>query len=325
MNRNTTVAALASAAFIGLSAGIATTRTGADVDPAVIHRRLLGEQPVVLASWQPAEPAYGELVPCCATPAPAPVAETARSSTPTGPTLAVAMGRLADTSLARELPEAFAAYAAATSSQFSTTSDRQAIEQVAHAQCDVALVGTNLTERDRLAGLEATEVGLELFAVVVPASSPVRSLTARQVRAVLAGETRVWSDLGYDLGPIRLVAPQESGLRERAARALCRGDNLDAMAEVTTSDATTAERVGSSSNGVGVVRMRDEPLDSKSRYLQIDWTEPGADQFASGRYPFGARLLMVTQGAPQAGALTLGTFLRSKSGREVLSRHLLAR
>ncbi|MFM1871441.1 MAG: hypothetical protein RL398_863 [Planctomycetota bacterium] len=325
MNKNTTVAAIGSlAAFIALSAGVVTSRSVADINPAEIHRSLLASGSHAADAWHPAQPASGELA--VEAYAAAPHGETALRAVPAAQRfLTVAVGRNADANLGATLPQAFAAQQVGVAADFVQATDREAIDQVMFARADAALVAGNLTERDRMAGLEATEVGLELFALVVPANSPVRSLTNQQVRSLLRGEAQYWSEFGFDLGPIRLIAPRDAGLRERAARALCRGDNLDTRGETTGDDEATRQRVRDGANAIGLVRLREGVADPALRCLQIDWAEPGVDTFVSGRYPYGSRLSLVTKGVPKAEAQQLCEFLRSEDGRELLGRNLLPR
>lgn len=325
MNKHTTVAAIGSlAAFIALGAGVVSSRSVADINPVEIHRSLLANGSEIADSWHPAQPASGELA--SEGYAAAPAGEVALRAAPAAQRfLTVAFGRNAYANLGETLPQAFAAQQAGVAADFVQATDREAIDQVMFARADAALVSGNLTERDRMAGLEATEVGLELFALVVPAGSPVHSLTNQQVRNLLRGETQYWSEFGFDLGPIRLIAPRDGGLRERAARALCRGDNLDTRAETTGDDEATRQRVRDAANAIGLVRLREGVVDPSLRCLQIDWAEPGIDTFVSGRYPYGTRVQLVTKGAPKAEAMQLCEFLRSADGRELLARNLLPR
>jgi hypothetical protein len=324
VNHNTAVVGLGGLlAAIGLSAGVVVDFDHPNLDPAVVSRNLASEPLAMAASWQAPRPVSGELVHAAFA---APAGEVATRQLPAAEQfLTVVVGQGADAELGTALPQAFAGYRGDIAAEFVGATDRDAIEQVRLARADAALVTGNLTERDRAFGLQSAEIGLELYALVVPTTSPVRSLTAAQVRALLRGETMYWSELGYDLGPIRLVAPRDEALRARAARALCRGDNLDVRSEASPSDQATQNRVRDTANAIGLIRLRDGGVGNELRPLQIDWTEPGADTFASGRYPFGTRLQLVTKGLPQRQTALLLEFLRSADGRELLGRNLLPR
>src|SRR5690606_3498607 len=136
-------------------------------DPAAVARQLANEHPAVAASWQPVRPVTGELVQPASYAAPA--GEVAPRQLPAADQfLTVAIGQGADADLGAALPQAFAGYRSDIAAEFVMATDRDAIEQVRLARADAALVAGNLTERDRAYGLQSAEIGLELYALVVP-------------------------------------------------------------------------------------------------------------------------------------------------------------
>lgn len=252
--------------------------------------------------------------------APAPLAETAAEPPPPRE-VAVAVGQgaagVCGAVLERVFADALPGFAVAPA----THPDRDAIELVLQGRADFALAAHELSARDQAAGLCATRLGVELWALAASQSAPLQSLTRAQVRKVLTGEARSWIDLGQYGGTLTVHVPADRGLAERASRALIPGDPF-ATSCVGLGDGALAD-VARNPGAIAVVRV-GQALPDGVRLLQIDWSPPTSEAFAIGSYPHGAPLALVTAGPPTGAAQAFAAFVRSAPGRELLAGRLLA-
>lgn len=203
------------------------------------------------------------------------------------------------------------------------TSDRDAVELMQLGNADFAVIGGNLSPRDQRAGLRATRLGIELFALAVAPDSPLRCLTSHQVRQIFTGQVQRWSQLGLDGGPIVAVVPSERSLAERAAKALIPGDPFTSTCLGVASERHVADQLLREPGAIGIVSVTGQPRVDGLRLLQIDWVAPSADAFAYGTYPFGLPITLVTSGPPSGIAAEFLAFASSDEGRGLLARTML--
>ncbi|MFK7739003.1 MAG: substrate-binding domain-containing protein [Planctomycetota bacterium] len=203
------------------------------------------------------------------------------------------------------------------------SSDRQAVEMVLTARADFALIGGKLSTGERQLGLTQRQLGLELFALVVPANSDVRTLDRSQVRRIFTGRVTDWRQLGFAAGPIVPVVPADAVTASRAARVLTPGDRFAKSCRRAPTRRNVADTLLQNPGAVGIVRIRAgtrEQLDE--RVLQIEWADATPAAFANGSYPFGVPLQLITSGYPAGKALALRGFTRSERGRALLGKQL---
>jgi hypothetical protein len=295
--------------------------SGADPDPRAIARRL-APSPVPRADTVAPVTATFAAWDATSGPHPAPVAETQRASLspPAGlPPPRLAVGPHAQGALQ---PRAIAALATAAGAalRIERASDRDAVERLLQGDAELALVTGKLSPSDQRAGLQQTLVGVELWALAVPGDAPPRSLSAGQVRKVLNGELRAWTDVGHSGGPIVVLVPSDPITATRAAKALIHGDPFgETCVPVTDSDLAARLREPGT---LAVVRAA-APLPPDVRLLSIDWNAPTSDTFAYGTYPYGHAVSLVTFGAPSDAARALLEHARCPAGSQVLGRTLV--
>ena len=162
---------------------------------------------------------------------------------------------------------------------------------------DLALVGTELSPRERGAGVRQTRVGVELFAIAVAEDFAVRSLASADLRRLLTGQLEDWRSLGHDRGKVVVVVPSQREIAERAARVLILGDSFTPSAVRVADDRHVADQLLRNPGAIAVVRVQDQPPVGM-RLVQIDWTAPTLAAFDFGTYPFGVTLNLVTSGQP---------------------------
>lgn len=279
--------------------------------PAVCEPALQGPQLVVapvVASFVPASPQ---------------VEVAARVAQPEPRGAAIVVGHGANHVFDAALQHAFASSGQSGAGKPVLASDRDAVELMQLGHADFAVISGNLSPRDERAGLRATRLGIELFALAVAPDSALRCLTSHQVRQIFTGQVQRWSQLGLEGGPIVAVVPSERSLAERAAKTLIPGDPFTSTCIGVASERHVADQLLREPGAIGIVSVTGQPRVDGLRLLQIDWVAPSADAFAYGTYPFGIPITVVTSGPPSGIAAEFLTFANSDAGRGLLARTML--
>ncbi|MGC6489079.1 MAG: substrate-binding domain-containing protein [Planctomycetota bacterium] len=254
----------------------------------------------------------------------APLGEGTRTARPAAPLpdLALAIGSGAAATLHLDFVPTFMEQAGDRPCSTERCSDREAVERVAVGRADAALIRGQLCSRDVQRGLRPTQLGVELFALFVPASSGVSSLDPRQVRRIFTGQVTDWRELGFAAGVITPIVPADRGAGERAARLMIPGDRFAASCLAAGSREQVEELLRERPGGVALVRVPAGPPSPQLRAVPIDQVSPSAAAFGYGSYPYGVPLQLVTVGAPTGAAGDLLAFARSGAGRAKASRYL---
>ena len=327
-NNWTSKVAVGAGAFLAMSAGFVSFGGQQDIDPNVAYAEVLaGMRSPAADPNRPAAPVVGELAFAGAPPA-APAGEVGyRTQLAQRRVVTLAVGRNAMPHLGQTVTDSFRIAVADLNLDLDLEphTDRDAVELAMVSRVDFAVIGGTLSDRDRHAGLRQTRIGFELFGLAVPADSPVRSLNSREVRQILTGQARSWNEMGHDLGPIRLFAPRERELRERAARTLIKGDAIHDGVELAADDDAVIATVRGMPGAIGLIRVRENALDPRVKLVPIDWVAPSADTFLYQTYPYGIPVQVITTGNPSPQAQRFLDFAASEDGREVLSRDLIVR
>lgn len=249
----------------------------------------------------------------------APLAETRPQ---TGPRRGarIVLGQHAVHVIDETIQRGFAALDPGSEPTFVPRTDRDAIELLLVGEADFAVVGTELSERERRAGLCQTRLGVELFALAVAPGSPVASLSRQQVRQIFTGTARDWRDLGFAPGPIVAVAPSEQKKAERAARALLPGDPFAESVVRVATNRHVADQILQHPTAIGVVTIDADKV-SGMKLVSIDLCPPTPEAYEHGTYPFGVPIHLVTAGLPNGEAQRFLDHLRG-AAREPLTAKL---
>ncbi|MGE3174622.1 MAG: substrate-binding domain-containing protein [Planctomycetota bacterium] len=187
----------------------------------------------------------------------------------------------------------------------SIVDDRDAVELLLVGKVDFTITTTALSERDRRAGLMATPLGVEVWTLVVAADSPLYDLSRDAARRLLCGQLRDCRDLGLVPGPITLGVPRAADARERANRALLPGEPFADQATPVDGGRGAFDLLLREPRAIAIVQVAALTPDAGVRALSIDGVPPNRATFASGAYPYGAPLLVVTNGPPRGAAQTV--------------------
>lgn len=257
--------------------------------------------------------------------APAPLAETARQAPPQRPRCSLAVATDARDAMGDLVERGFAAACPEVDAEFVAVGAREALEGLMVGRADAVVFAGQLTPQDQHAGLRGVPFGTELWAVAMASDSPVHSLSRDLLRQVLTGELVDWRQLGFELGPIAVVAPAHQPTAARAARALVPGDRFASSSLRVGDLELVARQLRREPGAIAVVRVpaQGPGLGTGVRLLAIDRVPPTPAAFASGAYPYGVALQLVTTGPAAGAAQRWIGFASSPEGRELLG-HALA-
>ncbi|MFN3243188.1 MAG: substrate-binding domain-containing protein [Planctomycetota bacterium] len=298
-------------------AGIALTAGACDMpDPDPRALALTDPPPVIRPQYATIRPATGHIFGL--EPAAAPMVETGsaqRALVPESESMVVVVGRNAQESFDDAFEGAYQQTLEGRKVRHVDCTDREAVELLMIGRADFGLIGGTLSQREIHAGLRQTQIGVELFALTVSPTSPVRSLTPDQIRQIFTGQVNDWQQLGFEANPIVAVVPTDRSLLDRAAKVLIPGDKFASTCVRVASERHVADQILQHRGAIGLVRLTDGPREPGQKLVDINWTPPCAAAFGYGTYPYGVPLQLVTSGMPDRVALEFFDFATSEAGR----------
>jgi phosphate transport system substrate-binding protein len=167
-------------------------------------------------------------------------------------------------------------------------------------------------------GISETVIALDAIAVSVSFTNPLESLTLAQLRQVFTGQIDNWTGLGGRPEAITAIYRDEGApsrvIFEQVI--MSGGARVTRNALVVASDAGMVESIAAMSGAIGYASLRSQT--SQVRPLRLDGTPPSVAAIQQGKYPLVLPVLLVTQGAPGAGARSFLAFVRGRDGQPVL-------
>lgn len=287
---------------------------GEDPDP----RQFASPNPIPLRStWEAPIPVVAWVEPRPDTAAP--LGEVRPPAEPR-PGARIVLGQHAAHVIDETIQRGFAALDPSREPTFVPRTDRDAIDLLLVGEADFVVVGAQLSERERGAGLFQTRLGVELYALAVAPGSPVGSLSRQQVRQIFTGAVTDWRELGFAPGPIVAVAPSEQKKAERAARALLPGDPFAESVVRVATNRHVADQILQHPTAIGIVTIDADKV-SGMKLVSIDLCPPTPEAYEHGTYPFGVPIHLVTAGLPNGEAQRFLDHLRG-AAREPLTAKL---
>jgi phosphate transport system substrate-binding protein len=198
---------------------------------------------------------------------------------------------------------------------------------------DVGMSSRRIKEKERdelihLGDLMTPEhehvVALDGIAVIVPRSSPLQSLTRKQVADIFAGRITDWKDFGLPPGPISVHARDDkSGTFDTFKELVLGKDPLVPTAKRYESTAELSDTVAATPGAIGFVGL---PYIDKSKELAIADEglpiKPSPFTVSTEDYPLARRLYLYTPTNPSSGhAKKFVEFVLSKDGQQGVTKY----
>ncbi|MEO0478014.1 MAG: substrate-binding domain-containing protein [Planctomycetota bacterium] len=132
-------------------------------------------------------------------------------------------------------------------------------------------------------------IGCHILAVLRHPSVDIASIQSRQMRRVLDGRYRDWSQLGLEEQPISVSWSEQSAIRRAVYRLL---GSSHMTGRVTHAGAGVVNHVATHEGAIGLVELRlleqgGFAVDPELLVVAIDGVRPSLASFEGGRYPVG--------------------------------------
>jgi phosphate transport system substrate-binding protein len=190
--------------------------------------------------------------------------------------------------------------------------------QAIHAgTVDLGMASRALTS-DEAQGITPRQIAVDVIAIVVHPSNPVKGLTMDQLRSIYMGKTTDWSEVGGQSRPIVAVVREKNSGTRGAFNELVL-DNQEPAAPamqtaVTAGDVTAA--VAGNPAAIGYVGFGN--LESSIRAVAIDGTLPSEETAQSGAYRLVRPLFLLAGPLTQPLALTFVDFTLGAEGQHIV-------
>ena len=168
------------------------------------------------------------------------------------------------------------------------------IEAVTNGSADIGNSSRNLTDEEKANGIAENIVAIDGIAVVVDPANTVADLTKQQLTDIYSGTVTNWSEVGGSDSPIVVVGREAgSGTRSAFEEILGLEDQCAYSSELDSTGAVMA-RVASTPGAIGYVSL--DVLDDTVKALNLEGTEPTAENIKAGSYFLSRPFVMATNG-----------------------------
>jgi phosphate transport system substrate-binding protein len=198
----------------------------------------------------------------------------------------------------------------------------KAVEMVKEGSADVAIAGQADPE------LDATPIAWDGIAIVVNFSNPITQLTSAQVRSVLTGEVRFWSEFGGPETRIELIhRPPDRNIRAGLEQSLGISGVSSAPGKSTRSDQRVLSNVAGDLSAIAYVSL-GQALDAfhygmPVRPLLIDGVEAAEPTVKSGQYKLRRPILLLFEKAPNPTRSAFIDFSLSSQGQRIIDENYI--
>ena len=168
------------------------------------------------------------------------------------------------------------------------------IEAVTNGSADIGNSSRNLTDEEKANGIAENIVAIDGIAVVVDPANTVADLTKQQLTDIYSGTVTNWSEVGGSDSPIVVVGREAgSGTRSAFEEILGLEDACAYSSELDSTGAVMAT-VASTHGAIGYVSL--DVLDDTVKALNLEGTEPTAENIKAGSYFLSRPFVMATNG-----------------------------
>lgn len=168
--------------------------------------------------------------------------------------------------------------------------------------------------------MKPTIVAYDGMAVVVNASSPITSLTRRQVEQIFTGDVTDWSAVGGPSGRISIYTRNTSSgtYSDWKELAMKRRDYARSSQKMAGNEQIAAE-VAKNPNGIGYVGLAYTTAPG-IKVVPIDGVAPSKETVISKKYPYARPTFYYTNGEPHGEAAKFVEFTLSDEGQKIVEK-----
>ena len=188
---------------------------------------------------------------------------------------------------------------------------------------DVAAMSRNLSEPEDSPRTRSYLVAKNDIAIALHPQSPLRNLSAEQVRAIFMGEITNWQAVGGPRANIRVVsrAPGSSS-RQFLQELVLNGEDFTLNALEVASAHDMTKEIAADPLAIGYVALKDRDA-TPLNYVSINGVPATRTTVLSGRYRFTQPLFLVVYGDASPTAQAFVQFALSPQGQAIVAEQHL--
>lgn len=170
-------------------------------------------------------------------------------------------------------------------------------------------------------GLWATPVGQDAVAFVVNPATPISTLSAAQLRAILQGRVSNWLALGGENVPLTVIARPPESAAAQLVQTMVLGERSTTLnARLATTDAAVVALVGSIPGAFGYISVGY--VDDTVRAVPLDNIPPLPVTITANQYPIRAPILFTGKQPPGDDAYrAFFAWVQSEAGQRIVRQH----
>jgi len=197
------------------------------------------------------------------------------------------------------------------------------ISQVLKKKVHVGVIMRRLTDVEKLKGLVDTQTGWQAYAVIVNARNIAQSLSTEDLRKILIGEIRNWSDVGGKNRTISILLPPEgSQIRRVIDEQILHGNSPTSEVKPSASDCQVIEAVERSSATIGFVAVSSiKSIHKKIAIVTLDGAKPVVADVVARKYPLRAPIMFITLDKPPKVLKNFFNFCLTQTGQKLMARY----
>lgn len=192
---------------------------------------------------------------------------------------------------------------------------RDAVPGLVAGKCNVGATANKLSDDEKAQDKTLTEilVARDHIAVFVPKGSAVDNLTKDQLRKVMAGEIKDWSEIGGAAGAITVVIPQSrTACNKNFAKAVM-GETPFSAGSVVSSTAGDVLADAKGRPAISFISFGAVSGNPDFKVLKVDGKAPG-----DAGYLIAQDMYLVTLGAPAGEVKQYVDFFITGAGKDII-------
>lgn len=194
------------------------------------------------------------------------------------------------------------------------------VKSIANGTADIGMASREIkaSEVEENPQMVIHVIARDGIAIVCGADCGVDGLSMDQVRAIFAGNTTNWSEVGGAGTPITVVAREEGSGTRAAFEEMVMGDEFIAL-DAILQPSNGAVRTTVANTPGSIAFLSFGYLDSSTTPLEINGAAPTAENAANGSYPVVRPLNMVTQGNPTGQIADWMNYIMGPEAQELVA------
>lgn len=161
-------------------------------------------------------------------------------------------------------------------------------------------------------------------AIIVHPDNPIKSITSDQLRDIIKGKIKDWSQLGGKKGVINMIM-REKGSNQRVAleKFVMGGEKVPVgrIREISSMGDVKTE-VGLDRSAIGYILI--SAIDKKVKPLELNGVAPTIANVKAGNYPITIPYFLITKGEPQGALKAFMDFIVTSEGQALIEKEKIA-